>query len=108
LVHISELADYRAPSVEDVVKVGDEVMVMVTEIDRLGRINLSRRAVLQKLSQMPGAHVGTEHRETPEYPFRRRSESRPPRPQRHEDSRHSGRRPQGERSKGPSQRRPSG
>lgn len=47
LVHISELADYRVPSVEDVVKVGDEVMVKVIEIDRQGRINLSRRAVYQ-------------------------------------------------------------
>ncbi|MDO8672804.1 MAG: S1 RNA-binding domain-containing protein, partial [Dehalococcoidia bacterium] len=47
LVHISELADYRVPSVEDVVKVGDEIMVLVTEIDRMGRINLSRRAVLE-------------------------------------------------------------
>ncbi|MBI2887153.1 MAG: polyribonucleotide nucleotidyltransferase [Chloroflexi bacterium] len=47
LVHISELADYRVPSVEAEVQVGDEVMVMVTEIDRMGRINLSRRAVLQ-------------------------------------------------------------
>jgi polyribonucleotide nucleotidyltransferase len=45
LVHISELADYRVPSVEDVVKVGDEIMVMVIEIDQQGRINLSRRAV---------------------------------------------------------------
>ena len=47
LVHISELADYRVPSVEDVVQVGDEIMVMVTEIDRMGRINLSRRAALE-------------------------------------------------------------
>jgi polyribonucleotide nucleotidyltransferase len=46
LVHISELADFRVPSVEDVVQIGDEVMVMVTEIDSMGRINLSRRAVL--------------------------------------------------------------
>jgi polyribonucleotide nucleotidyltransferase len=46
MVHISELADYRVPSVEDVVQVGDEVMVQVIEIDRMGRINLSRRAVL--------------------------------------------------------------
>ncbi len=46
LVHISELADYRVPSVEDVVQVGDEIMVMVTEIDNMGRINASRRAVL--------------------------------------------------------------
>ncbi len=47
LVHISELDVQRVPSVEDVVKVGDEVEVMVTEIDRMGRINLSRRAVLE-------------------------------------------------------------
>jgi polyribonucleotide nucleotidyltransferase len=46
LVHISELADFRVPSVEDVVSVGDEVQVMVTEVDSMGRINLSRRAVL--------------------------------------------------------------
>ncbi len=51
MVHISELADYRVPSVEDVVKVGDEIMVMVTEIDRMGRVNLSRRAVLQRQSK---------------------------------------------------------
>jgi len=47
LVHISELADYRVPRVEDVVNVGDEVTVLVTEIDRQGRINLSRRALLE-------------------------------------------------------------
>jgi polyribonucleotide nucleotidyltransferase len=47
LVRIGELADYHVPSVEEVVKVGDEIMVMVTEIDNLGRINLSRRAVLE-------------------------------------------------------------
>jgi len=47
LVHVSELADYRVPSVEDVVQLGDEIMVMVTEIDHMGRINLSRRAVLE-------------------------------------------------------------
>ena len=46
LVHISELADFRVPSVEDVVSIGDEVQVMVTEVDSMGRINLSRRAVL--------------------------------------------------------------
>ena len=46
LVHISELADYHVPSVEDVVKIGDEIEVVVTEIDNLGRINASRRALL--------------------------------------------------------------
>jgi polyribonucleotide nucleotidyltransferase len=46
LIHISELAEGRVESVEDEVQVGDEVTVMVTEIDSMGRINLSRRAVL--------------------------------------------------------------
>jgi len=45
LVHISELADHHVVKVEDVVKIGDAIMVKVTEIDRLGRINLSRKAV---------------------------------------------------------------
>ncbi len=48
LVRISELADYHVPSVEDVVSVGDEVMVVVTEIDRQGRVNLSRKAAMQR------------------------------------------------------------
>ncbi len=48
LVRIGELADYHVPSVEDVVSVGDEVMVVVTEIDRQGRVNLSRRAAMQR------------------------------------------------------------
>jgi len=43
LVHISELADYRVASVEDEVKVGDEITVKVIDIDHLGRINLSRK-----------------------------------------------------------------
>ena len=48
MVHISQLADYRAPSVEDVVHVGDEVMVMVIDIDQeTGKIRLSRQAVLE-------------------------------------------------------------
>jgi len=47
LVHISQLADYRVPSVEDVVHVGDEIMVMVIDIDSEGRIKLSRQAVLE-------------------------------------------------------------
>ena len=47
LVHISELSTERVESVEDVVKVGDEITVMVREIDSMGRINLSRRALLQ-------------------------------------------------------------
>jgi polyribonucleotide nucleotidyltransferase len=47
LVHISELANHRVPSVEDVVNIGDELQVLVTEIDRMGRVNLSHRALLE-------------------------------------------------------------
>ncbi len=46
LVHISQLGEDHVERVEDEVNAGDEVTVMVTEIDNLGRINLSRRAVL--------------------------------------------------------------
>jgi polyribonucleotide nucleotidyltransferase len=46
LVHISQLAPTRVDKVEDVVKLGDEVMVKVMEIDGQGRINLSRKALL--------------------------------------------------------------
>jgi polyribonucleotide nucleotidyltransferase len=57
LVHISELADYHVAQVEDVVKVGDEIMVRVIGIDNSGRINLSRKAVLQGLSNISGVNV---------------------------------------------------
>ncbi|MBI3973844.1 MAG: polyribonucleotide nucleotidyltransferase [Chloroflexi bacterium] len=50
LIHISELAEHRVNRVEDVVDVGDEVMVMVVEIDPQGRVNLSRRAVIEGLT----------------------------------------------------------
>jgi polyribonucleotide nucleotidyltransferase len=48
LVHISELAEERVGKVEDVVAVGDEILVKVTEIDKQGRVNLSRKAVLRE------------------------------------------------------------
>jgi polyribonucleotide nucleotidyltransferase len=47
LVHISQLADFRVNRVEDVVKEGDEVMVMVTDVDPQGKVRLSRQAVLE-------------------------------------------------------------
>lgn len=43
LVHISKLDTKRVEKVEDVVNIGDEILVKVTEIDKQGRINLSRR-----------------------------------------------------------------
>ncbi|AIE59699.1 polyribonucleotide nucleotidyltransferase [Bacillus methanolicus] len=48
LVHISELAEDRVGKVEDVVSIGDEILVKVTEIDKQGRVNLSRKAVLKE------------------------------------------------------------
>jgi polyribonucleotide nucleotidyltransferase len=48
LVHISELAEERVGKVEDVIKLGDEILVKVTEIDKQGRVNLSRKAVLKE------------------------------------------------------------
>ena len=48
LLHISKIAHERINKVEDVLKEGDEVLVKVTEIDKQGRINLSRKALLPK------------------------------------------------------------
>jgi polyribonucleotide nucleotidyltransferase len=89
LVHISELADYRVPSVEDVVKLGDEIMVMVTEVDRAGKVSLSRKAVFQAQGASSGAgkepgatvppprsHAPKRHPEGPRGE-RRPSDSRP-------------------------------
>lgn len=47
LVHISELAEERVGKVEDILAIGDEIEVKVTEIDKQGRVNLSRKAVLK-------------------------------------------------------------
>ncbi len=48
LVHISQLAHERVATVEDVVQVGDDINVRVTEIDSQGRINLSRKDLLPR------------------------------------------------------------
>jgi polyribonucleotide nucleotidyltransferase len=47
LVHISQLDTERVNSVEDIVSVGDEITVMITDIDSNGKIRLSRQAVLE-------------------------------------------------------------
>ncbi|RUS46312.1 polyribonucleotide nucleotidyltransferase [Cohnella sp. AR92] len=46
LVHISQLANERVAKVEDVVNIGDKIQVKVTEIDAMGRVNLSRKVLL--------------------------------------------------------------
>jgi len=73
LVHISELADYRVGSVEDVVKVGDEIMVKAVEIDNLGRVNLSRKAVLEQAT----GGSGSSSSGSADYPFKSSRDSRP-------------------------------
>ncbi len=47
MVHISQLSDRPVPTVRDVVDINDEIMVMVTDVSREGKIRLSRRAVLE-------------------------------------------------------------
>jgi polyribonucleotide nucleotidyltransferase len=54
MVHISELANYRVPTIEDEVAVGDEITVMVIKNDD-GKIGLSRKAVSEKSSMGTGA-----------------------------------------------------
>ena len=48
LVHISKLDTKRVEKVEDVVNIGDEIMVKVIEIDKQGRVNLSRKDALME------------------------------------------------------------
>jgi polyribonucleotide nucleotidyltransferase len=73
LVHISELSDRRVDKVEDVVKVGDEILVKVKEIDSLGRINLTRRGLAPEEEGQPAAVAGAPTADRP------RPSRRPPR-----------------------------
>ncbi|HKF78920.1 MAG TPA: polyribonucleotide nucleotidyltransferase [Candidatus Dormibacteraeota bacterium] len=50
LVHVSRLTDHRVERVEEVVNVGDEIMVKAIEIDSQGRLNLSRQEALEELT----------------------------------------------------------
>ena len=72
MVHISQLADYHVESVGDVVQMGDEIMVMVTDIDPAGKIRLSRQAVLEgwtleeaRSKDRPGGRRGGQSRGRP-------------------------------------------
>jgi polyribonucleotide nucleotidyltransferase len=50
LVHISKLTDHRVDRVEEVANVGDEIMVKATEVDSMGRLNLSRQAAIEEMT----------------------------------------------------------
>lgn len=79
LVHVSELSNTRVDKVEDIVKVGDELLVRVKEIDNLGRVNLTRRGT-------PGgpegeaAPAGADRERRPQGDDRRPGRRRGPRP----------------------------
>lgn len=60
LVHISKLAEERVEKTEDVVNVGDEIAVKCTEIDNLGRVNLSHKEVLRDERRARGEVVPDE------------------------------------------------
>ena len=58
LVHISKLDKERVNKVEDVVSIGDEIVVKVMEIDEQGRINLSRKDALADIEAKKAAQNG--------------------------------------------------
>ena len=68
LVHISQLSWDRVNDVRDVVKVGDTVTVKVVEIDQMGRVNLSMKAMLEKPAGYSGEQPGDEYRPRREGP----------------------------------------
>jgi polyribonucleotide nucleotidyltransferase len=50
LVHISKLTDHRVERVEEVINIGDEIVVKAVEVDSQGRLNLSRQAAIEELT----------------------------------------------------------
>ena len=65
LVHISHLDVKRTERVEDVVAVGDEVIVKVREIDEQGRLNLSRRDALIEVEGLVPENEVSDHPRKP-------------------------------------------
>jgi polyribonucleotide nucleotidyltransferase len=51
LVHVSKLTDHRVERPEEVANVGDEIVVKATEVDSQGRLNLSRQAAIEELTE---------------------------------------------------------
>lgn len=52
LLHVSEISNYRVPSVEDAFEIGEKVLITVKEIDDMHRVNLSRKKLLDKLDEL--------------------------------------------------------
>ena len=72
MVHISELAQHRVPDVESVVNIGDELEVMVLNVDAMGKISLSHRALLEESNQEGGDSFDSSRSKT--YESRGRSD----------------------------------
>jgi len=77
MVHISELANYRVANIEDEVKVGDEITVIVVKNED-GKIGLSRKAASENSSQISGGGVNDSL--SPDYPFKKHEARSPQRP----------------------------
>src|SRR5881296_2164236 len=77
LVHISELANFRVKQTEDIVKIGDEIMVKCLGVDEKGRVRLSRRAAMAERDQEMGGGApppaGGEQTESSEHREHRES-----------------------------------
>jgi polyribonucleotide nucleotidyltransferase len=52
LLHVSEISTHHIPKIEDAFSIGDEVLVVVREIDDMNRINLSRRRLIERYDQL--------------------------------------------------------
>jgi polyribonucleotide nucleotidyltransferase len=113
MVHISELENHRVENVEDVIKVGDEVKVLVIEIDQTGRVRLSRKQLLDGNSQNEQVGIAENTEDSPPRtkrprPNRERDGERPARPSGERPARPSGERParpSGERPARPNRER---
>lgn len=66
MVHISKLAHEHVNKVEDVVNIGDQIMVKVIEIDKQGRINLSRKDLLPKPKRTENEEAGEQQEQRSE------------------------------------------
>lgn len=65
LCHISQLDEKRVERVEDVVSEGDEIYVKVMEVDKQGRINLSRKMAMRELAKGAPSIEKTREKESP-------------------------------------------
>lgn len=84
LLHISEVSTFRIPKIEDAFNIGDRVLIIVKEIDDMGRVNLTRRRILdneERIIEEGFADAIAPEKEREET-LKKISESAPPQPPR--------------------------